>query len=261
MTALTLCAVVVAVVSGVRGTWSPCGLSMLSAINPVSERARGHRFWLTCALFVAGALAGGLVLGLGAAVLALAAAPLPASVAVGVGAVAAAVTLASDLEVGGFALPHHPRQVDEDWLSAYRRWVYAAGFGAQIGTGFATYVMTAATYLLVGLAALTGSPAEALWLGAVFGTTRGLAVLISARATTPELLRDVHRRLAALDAPSLHLAVAVQAVVAVVLGGATAGPAGAAVAALVCCGLAIGRSGVRGRRLSLLTSAGRDPSS
>ena len=34
----------VAAVAALRGMWSPCGLSMLSTLNPVSERARGHRF-------------------------------------------------------------------------------------------------------------------------------------------------------------------------------------------------------------------------
>lgn len=241
MTALFASAVAVATVAGVRGTWSPCGLSMLSAINPVSERARGFRFWVTCALFVAGAVVGGLLLGLGAAALSLAAALLPTSAAVAVGALAGVITLASDLRVGGLALPNHPRQVDEDWLSAYRRWVYAAGFGAQIGTGFATYVMTAATYLVVVLAALTASPAQAVVIGGLFGAVRGSAVLLSAGADTPERLRAVHRRLAALDATSLQVAVAAQAVVVVVLAVTFAGAAGGAVAALVCSGLVLSR--------------------
>ena len=39
--ALLAVALAVAVVAAVRGMWSPCGLSMLSSLNPVSEaRAR-----------------------------------------------------------------------------------------------------------------------------------------------------------------------------------------------------------------------------
>ena len=48
--------------------WSPCGLSMLSSLNPVSEAARGNRFWLTAVWYVAGAVAGGALLGAGCAV-------------------------------------------------------------------------------------------------------------------------------------------------------------------------------------------------
>lgn len=231
VTALLACSVVLAVVAGVRGTWSPCGLSMVSAINPMSERGRGHRYALTCLLFVLGALVGGVLLGCAAALLSLPAALLPTDAALVLAVLAGLVTLASDLQVGGVALPRHPRQVDEDWLSRYRRWVYASGFGLQVGSGFATYVMTAATYLLVVLAALTGSPPQAALVGALFGAVRGLAVILSARATTPEGLRALHRRLAALDRPSLRLAIAAQAAVVVVLAGLVGGPAAAVLVA------------------------------
>ncbi|MDX6217636.1 MAG: hypothetical protein QOG99_3220 [Frankiales bacterium] len=223
MTALLGCALLVAVVAAVRGTWSPCGLSMLSAINPLSEQSRGHRYGLTCTWFVAGSVLGGVAMGALGAVLSPLASLVPAAA---VGCVAALVTLASDLRLGGFSLPTHPRQVDETWFGAFRRWVYAAGFGAQIGIGFATYIMTAATYLVVVLAALTGSAVAALAVGAVFGLLRGLAVLLSAAAQTPADLRRLHRRLDRLGPWSSRTAVAAQAFVAVVLADQSAGPAG-----------------------------------
>ena len=43
------------------------------------------------------------------------------------------------------------------------------GFGFQIGMGLATYIMTAALYLLLLIAALSRSVPVALVLGAVFG--------------------------------------------------------------------------------------------
>lgn len=240
MTALLVCAVVLAVVAGVRGTWSPCGLSMVSAINPMSERGRGQRYAITCVLFALGALTGGLLLGAGAAVLSLLGGLLPTPAALVLAVLAGLVTLASDLNVAGFTLPRRPRQLDEDWLSRYRRWVYASGFGLQVGSGFATYVMTAATYLFVLLAALTGSPLAALAIGALFGAVRGLAVTLSARATTPERLRDLHRRLAHLDVPSLRLAIATQAGVVLALAVALGGPVVAVlVAALAGVGVAL----------------------
>ena len=56
-------ALAVAVVAAVRGVWSPCGLSMLSALNPLAERARGHRFGVTAAWYAAGGVLGGALLG------------------------------------------------------------------------------------------------------------------------------------------------------------------------------------------------------
>ena len=184
--ALVAAGLAVAAVAGARGTWSPCGLSMISAINPLSERSRGNRFALTAGWFVFGSVLGGLLLGSAAGLLAGALRPLadhPAA-SLWAGVVACLVALAADRRVAGFQLPLHPRQVNELWLTQYRRWLYAAGFGVQIGIGFATYIMTAATYLVLALAVLTGSPAQAVAIGATFGLVRGLAVLLSARCRT-----------------------------------------------------------------------------
>jgi hypothetical protein len=222
---LTL-AMVTAAVAAARGTWSPCGLSMVSAINPMSERARGNRYWLTCLWFVAGAVLGGLGLGLAGAALAAAASTAVAAaphLVVALLAVGALICLAADTEVGGFRLPLLPRQVNERWLSDYRRWLYATGFGAQIGFGFATYVMTAATYLVLALMAATGSPGRAIAVGLVFGLVRGAAVTLSAGARDPHRLHQLHRRLDRRSAASLAEAMAAEVAVAVLLGSASAG--------------------------------------
>jgi hypothetical protein len=238
-------ALVTAAIAALRGMWSPCGLSMLTSLNPVSEAARGHRFWGAAVEYVAGAVLGGAVLGTGCAAGAylLALADPPARVLWVLALVAALVGVGSDTRVFGRSLPDHPRQVDERWLVKYRRWIYAGGYGVQIGTGFATYIMTAAVYLTTALAVLTASPAAALSVGLTFGAVRGLLILVSAGARTPERLRAAHQRIAALAGPSLWAAIAVQAAVAVVAAGAVAGPVGAgAIAVLV--GLA---GGVRAR--------------
>ena len=44
----------VATVSAIRGVWSPCGLSMLSSITPMTEAGRGNRFAVTARWFVVG---------------------------------------------------------------------------------------------------------------------------------------------------------------------------------------------------------------
>ncbi len=192
-------ALVVAVAAAVRSTWSPCGLSMLSTITPISERAKGHSYRATATWFILGATAGGATLGavmclMAAGVHAVPAAPAGLEV---VALAAALVAAVSDTGVAGVRLPIHRRQVNERWLDHYRPWVYGAGFGWQIGSGVATYITTAAVYLMIVLGALTGEPTVALLLGTLFGLLRGLAVLLTRNQTGPTLLRAFHRRFVA----------------------------------------------------------------
>jgi hypothetical protein len=159
---------------------------------------------------------GGVALGSASGLLALIVKPLADHqvAASWIGVLACLVALAADRRLGGVQLPLHPRQVNELWLTRYRRWLYAAGFGAQIGVGFATYIMTAATYLVVVLAALTGSPALALATGTVFGLVRGLAVLLSAQCRTGAALRQLHLRMSMLEPASLRTVMIIEALVA-----------------------------------------------
>jgi MFS family permease len=234
-TLLVLLAAVVAVAAAVRSTWSPCGLSMLSTITPLAERGRGRRYGITAAWFVLGAVVGGLTLGAGAAVLAVAVGALSWSVSLSLAlaGLAALVTAGSDLESFGRQLPGHPRQVNERWLDQYRAWVYGAGFGWQIGVGLATYIMTAAVYLLIVMAALTASAPVALLLGGLFGLVRGLAILLGIRITSPAALTAFHRRFAELAEPVRLAVVGVQLTVAVVAVAAAGGVVAAAVVAVV----------------------------
>jgi MFS family permease len=227
MTALLIALTsLVAVAAAIRSTWSPCGLSMLSTITPIGERGRNHRYYSTAAWFVLGAVLGGATLGAGAALLAagVAALDLSAPTALGATAVLAALTVASDLHLGGFRLPSHTRQVNETWLDQYRSWVYGGGFGWQIGVGLATYVTTSAVYLMIGMAALTGSPATAFALVTGFGLVRGLAVLLGRNLTAPERLMALHRRLDELLPTAQRAVVLVQAAVLAVAAGAAWGP-------------------------------------
>jgi hypothetical protein len=191
--------VVVATAAAARSTWSPCGLSMLSTITPISERAKGHSYRSTATWFVVGATAGGATLGAVMSLLAVGVHALPGLPSgLEVAALAAAMVAAvSDAGIAGLRLPIHRRQVNERWLDHYRPWVYGAGFGWQIGTGVATYITTAAVYLMIVLGALTGAPVVAFLLGALFGLLRGLAVLLTRNQTSPTLLRAFHRRFVA----------------------------------------------------------------
>src|SRR5438552_14852680 len=120
---------------------------MLTSITPLGERRRGNRWWLTTAALVlgcvlAGAGAGALAGGLGHAILS------GVSVAWRLALVAAALAAGLLLDLGRRRrlLPTVRRQVNEDWLRAYRGWVYGLGFGIQLGTGVATVVTTSAVY-------------------------------------------------------------------------------------------------------------------
>lgn len=230
---------ILAVVVALRGLWSPCGLSMISTITPMSERSRGHRFWVTATWFVVGGVAGGATLGAGMAGGAWVVSLFGGSISLRAALVAGAglVTIASDLEVTRFSLPIHPRQVDETWLPRMRAWAYASGFGWQIGLGVATYIMTAGVYLTIAAGVLSASPWFAFGLGVLFGLARGLGVWVSAGATSPERLRRLHATLDRLAPASLLAAVAVQVLVVVTaLAGASRPVAIVGVAA--CAGLA-----------------------
>ena len=259
MSAIGIAVVAVAVAAGVRGTWSPCGLSMLSTITPLGERGRGHRYASTARWYVAGAVLGGLAMGAGAGVLAavvdrLGVGSRPALLA---SLAALAVSIVSDARLGGFELPIHRRQVNERWLDEYRSWVYGAGFGIQVGTGLATYITTAANYVVVVLLALSGSPALALTTGAVFGLTRGLAVLLTRKVRSTSDLVAVHESGQRWGQPVLAGVVATQTLGAAVIAGALLGPVAATAVALA--GGVAWLGGRARHELACALDANRDP--
>jgi MFS family permease len=203
MEIIILTGVLVALGAATSGMWSPCGLSMLTSINPVSERGRNHRYGVTAVWFIVGGVLGGATLGTGAALLAQLVRLLDPGLhlRLGLGAAFALLALLLDLGVLGVTLPIIRRQVNERWLDEFRGWFYGLGFGWQIGVGFATYVMTASTGLLVVLGALTGSPAVAMALCVLFGLARGSGVLLTARIRTPDALRRLLSRLDQIEEP------------------------------------------------------------
>lgn len=233
MFAITVAALVVAVVAAARSTWSPCGVSMLSTITPVTEASRERRYALTVGWFVLGALAGGATLGLLAAPLAavVSAAGLSATARLGLVAVLALAAAAFDARSLGLTLPGHGRQVNESWLTRFRSWVYGVGFGWQIGVGLATYIVTAAVYLTVVAAALTGDAATAFGIGVLFGLVRGLAIFLGVELTTQARLVEFHRRFESAREASRLATVGSLIAVGVVAAGVAIG-VGAAAAAL-----------------------------
>ncbi len=216
---LALAAGLVALTAAIRSTWSPCGLSILATITPLAEQGRGNRYRATAGWFVAGSVLGGTTLGFAMALLAavVAATHASSSVLAAIAAAAAVTTVAADARFGGFRLPIHHRQVNERWLDQFRPWVYGAGFGWQIGAGVVTYIKTSAVYLMIVLAALTGSPTTTVVIGVVFGLVRGLAVFLGRHITSAAALADFHRRFMAADPIALAVVVASEVTVALTL--------------------------------------------
>ena len=183
---------------------------MLTSISPLGERARGHDARVSVALYTVASGVGGLTTAalLGAAGRLLA---VPHAAWWGAGACALAVLL----DLTGHVPTGH-RQVDEDWLTRYRRGVYATGFGWQLGTGVLTIVTSAATYAWLVLLVLQGSLPAALAVGLTFGLVRALPLLLL-RADTPVRLRSAAARIEAGAATMTRLTAGVLAVGAVCL--------------------------------------------
>jgi sulfite exporter TauE/SafE len=104
------------------------------------------------------------------------------------------VAVAFELPGAGRRLPTVVRQVDEDWIGRYRVWLYAGGFGYQLGLGVVTIVTTVAVYLTWVLAVVSGSVVSGALVGLAFGDVRALPLLAVADVDSPATLR---RRVAA----------------------------------------------------------------
>jgi hypothetical protein len=179
---------------------------MLTSINPLGERGRNQRYPITVTAFiiastVAGAFLGAICGAIGS-VLSSRDVALVAIAALG------AIGLALDRGVLGTRVPGPRRQVEEQWLTTYRGWVYGAGFGAQLGLGFTTIVSASATWLAFACAVLSGSTVGGLLIGTTYGLVRALPILLAARVREPGRLRMLMRD---LDRHRPHMATATTA--------------------------------------------------
>lgn len=195
---------------------------MLSSISPLGERARASRWWVTTAAYLTGSVLGGLAVGALASSLG---GLLPAdwrssSWLLGPLAVLLLVGLALDSRLNGWSLPSWKRQVDEQWLTRYRGWVYGLGFGAQLGFGLVTIITSSTTYAAVALAALSGQPRAGLLIGGVFGLVRALPSLMMARVVDRVGLHRVFTRVERWSHPADAAARVALAAGAVALGAA-----------------------------------------
>ncbi len=169
---LTDALVLAALVAGLAGAWSPCGLSMVETLRPAGSRAAATG---GAVAFAIGALVGGAVTFGGLALLGTALG------ATGAGAAAVAAALLLMAAVGDGAgrriVPQVRRQVPESWRRILPLPLACALYGVLLGLGFTTFVLSYATWGLAAAALAIGGPGAGLAVGLAFGLGRALPVL------------------------------------------------------------------------------------
>ena len=188
---------------------------MLSSIHPLGERTRNNSWAVTVGAFGIGSIAAGTVLGMLSAVIGVASgfSSTPAIVPVVI------LGLSAGAEVLRVPIPTHKRQVNERWIGTFRGWVYGLGFGAQLGAGLATYVVTWAVPALVATMAWLGEIPLGAAIGATFGLGRTLPLLAAGWIDRPDRLSRFSS-CAARVAHAAHTGAAIVLVVVAVGAGA-----------------------------------------
>jgi hypothetical protein len=173
---------------------------MLSSIHPLGERARHNKWGLTVGSFtVAATLAGAAVgAGLGWIGSVLFATVDPAALIIGTALLALAAGL---LDLARVQPPGPNRQVNETWIGHYRGWVYGGAFGAELGIGLVTFVVTWGVFATYAAELLSTSPWRGAVVGGVFGFGRSLALLLAGWIDRPSRLGVFHQRMADLGRP------------------------------------------------------------
>src|SRR4051812_598179 len=176
---------------------------MLGSITPLGERGRGRVWGRTVGALVLGGAAGGAIVGLAAgAVGRLLDLVVELTPTMKLAAIALLLICACVVDAVGVRYPTPRRQVNEDWLTLYRDWVYGAGFGVQLGSGVVTVISSASVLAFLGAAVLTGSLAGGLALGTIFGTVRMSTVLLGVRVRAPGDGANLYRWVERLERPA-----------------------------------------------------------
>ncbi|MFN2594304.1 MAG: hypothetical protein ABR579_05385 [Actinomycetota bacterium] len=176
---------------------------MLASITPLGERSRNSRYAVTAIAFVVGStLAGASVGALLGQLGHLLVGGVSGTTRVDLLVVLAATCAAAEI----WHLPTIKRQVNEEWMHAFRGWVYGFGYGAQLGTGVVTVVTSGAVYATLAAEVLVGSVARGVVLGAIFGVIRGASLLVGAAIRTPRALVTLDAALRRGERPATWMA-------------------------------------------------------
>ncbi len=192
--------IVAAVVAGVTGAWSPCGLSMVETLAPSGYAERLRTSLVACVTFGVGALAGGVVTFGGLALV---------GAAIGGGsalALVAGIALAAAAGIGELRgtriVPQVRRQVPESWRRILPVPVAAGLYGVLLGLGFTTFILSFAVWALAGLSVALGDPELGLLIGLGFGAGRALPVIVLAPASGTRAGAAVHAAMA--ERPAIY---------------------------------------------------------
>ena len=164
---------------------------MVETITPVVHGGRRKRYWSSVALHALGATLAaatfGLILGGAGALLRAPWGRLGAAI-VAVVAIMYLVREAFGLQI---PLPERHAQVPQWWRNFFSPPLASFLYGAGLGIGFFTFLQFG-TYVAVAAAAfLSGDALIGLLVCLPFGLTRGLSVVLTARATEPEHAREM----------------------------------------------------------------------
>ena len=183
---LSAALVLAALLAGAAGTWSPCALSAVDTLG--AARHRGGSVARACAAFAAGAVAGGIAtfVALGGVGSVIDASPAFTAAAIALVAAAAAIAEARGVRV----VPQVRRQVPEPWRRALPPSVTAAAYGALLGLGFTTFVLTFTFWAVAAATFLHGSVLVAAAVGAAFGVGRAAPVVVRTAGARTRLGRN-----------------------------------------------------------------------
>lgn len=169
--------VIAGLVAGMTGSWSPCGLSMIATLGPEGHTGGRRTTLAACAAFAPAALVGGAITFGCCALVGMALGG--GSLALGAGACLAFVFAALELRDAPI-VPQIRRQVPEHWRRFMPLPLAAAGYGALLGLGFTTFVLTFAVPALAAVALALGDPLAGLAIGVAFGLGRALPIVVLA---------------------------------------------------------------------------------
>lgn len=194
---------------------------MLGSMNPLVQRARNGRWWVTVGTYIVSSIAGGALIGLAFASIGhevrSASGQPDSQVALALLACLGLVGAMVDLGPWRIRLPTMMRQVDEAWRYRYRNWVYATGYGFQLGFGITTIVTTTAVYTTLAATFLVGSWELGALMGAWFGLTRSISVLSVVGVQNSAQFDEIEVRLGRWNRPSRMMTIAGQTILGLAL--------------------------------------------
>jgi hypothetical protein len=124
------------------------------------------------------------------------------------------VGLVVDVGAVGLRLPTVRRQVNEDWLRAYRGWVYGLAFGAQLGLGLVTIATSSTVYVTFFVSLLSAAPLAGAVVAAAFGALRWATLLPAGRVTQSAQLIALGGAIRRFESPARQLVLGSQAMLA-----------------------------------------------